>query len=357
MIFLLGAFCAGLLALMLLPAFWRRAMRLSRRRLEMLMPLSIDEVTAERDLLRAEFAAERRKLEQRMEAQAAEQGAEMAELGRRASRIVGLESELSALQAAHATLTSEHAQATRELAETLGERGAMLTEIHDATSLNETMRQRYAALRDQHADAAGLADTRRIAIAGLETKILELEARAENYARDVEAHARKARNEEDRATGLGEERDMLLKEMRAVEQMMSATQARFEAELARSAQLQETLETTRRDADQAMQAQHETQRGLDAAERARAQAEQSAGEAARKLANIAAERHAADNAAADRMEELRAEIAALRGALDAAREARNGRAIGAPDAAQLREAIADIGVKVAQMARSEQPGV
>ena len=60
MIFMLGALSAGLLALLMLPAFWRRALRLTRRRLEMLMPLSMDEVVAERDLLRAEFAADKR---------------------------------------------------------------------------------------------------------------------------------------------------------------------------------------------------------------------------------------------------------------------------------------------------------
>ena len=57
MYFALGFLIAGLVFLMLLPAFWRRAMRLSMRRLQMLAPMSMDEVTAERDLLRAEFAA------------------------------------------------------------------------------------------------------------------------------------------------------------------------------------------------------------------------------------------------------------------------------------------------------------
>ena len=48
MIFALGFLLCGLLALLILPAFWRRAMRLSTRRLEMLMPLSMDEVLAQR---------------------------------------------------------------------------------------------------------------------------------------------------------------------------------------------------------------------------------------------------------------------------------------------------------------------
>ena len=45
-----------------------RALRLSRRRLEMQMPLSMDEIVAERDQLRAEFAVDRRRIEQAAEA-------------------------------------------------------------------------------------------------------------------------------------------------------------------------------------------------------------------------------------------------------------------------------------------------
>ncbi len=48
MIFALGFLCAGLLTLLFLPAFWRRAMTLSRRQIEMQIPLSMAEVVAER---------------------------------------------------------------------------------------------------------------------------------------------------------------------------------------------------------------------------------------------------------------------------------------------------------------------
>src|SRR5208283_727686 len=56
MYFALGFLIAGLLMLMAMPAFWRRAMRLSMRRLQLLAPLSREDAIAERDLLRAEFA-------------------------------------------------------------------------------------------------------------------------------------------------------------------------------------------------------------------------------------------------------------------------------------------------------------
>ena len=68
MIFMLGFLVAGLVALFFLPAFWRRALRLSKRRLEMLMPLSMEEIIAERDQLRAESALAQRQVEQKARA-------------------------------------------------------------------------------------------------------------------------------------------------------------------------------------------------------------------------------------------------------------------------------------------------
>ncbi len=67
MFFVLGILVAGLLGLIILPALWWRAVRLSTRRLEMQVPLSMDEVLAERDLLRAEFALVQNRLEKSLE--------------------------------------------------------------------------------------------------------------------------------------------------------------------------------------------------------------------------------------------------------------------------------------------------
>jgi hypothetical protein len=77
MYFALGFLVAGLFTLMFLPAFWRRAMRLSMRRLQMLAPMSMEQVVAERDLLRAEASASYRQLEQRMESVKASKAQEL----------------------------------------------------------------------------------------------------------------------------------------------------------------------------------------------------------------------------------------------------------------------------------------
>ena len=91
MYFALGLLVAGLVMLMFLPAFWRRAMRLSMRRLQMLAPLSREDAIAERDLLRAEFALRERRLEQEMAAIRASKTQDLIDIGRHAARIADLD--------------------------------------------------------------------------------------------------------------------------------------------------------------------------------------------------------------------------------------------------------------------------
>ncbi len=61
--FSLGFLCAGFLALMVAPAIWRRAVVLTRRRIEASVPLSLNEIQADKDRMRAEFAMSTRRLE------------------------------------------------------------------------------------------------------------------------------------------------------------------------------------------------------------------------------------------------------------------------------------------------------
>lgn len=61
--FALGFLCSGFLALMIAPALWRRAVTLTRRRIEATVPLTLNEIQADKDRLRAEFAMSTRRLE------------------------------------------------------------------------------------------------------------------------------------------------------------------------------------------------------------------------------------------------------------------------------------------------------
>jgi hypothetical protein len=68
MYFALGLLIAGLLALMIMPAVWRRAVRLTKKRIEAATPMSMAEFRADKDQLRAEFALSTRRLEMNVEA-------------------------------------------------------------------------------------------------------------------------------------------------------------------------------------------------------------------------------------------------------------------------------------------------
>src|SRR3954454_17559812 len=118
MIFALGFLTAALFALVILPALNARAERLARRRVEAQFPLSIGELTAEKDHLRAEFAVLQRRLERKAEEALGVKQQSMEELGRRAVRITALEGDLAERDGRIAGLESDLAETRRRLGAT-----------------------------------------------------------------------------------------------------------------------------------------------------------------------------------------------------------------------------------------------
>lgn len=118
MLVALGFLSASLLALAALPALSRRADRLARRRAEAAFPLSLAEIAADRDHLRAELAVRERALEQKAESGFAAKAGAMSEIGRRDMTIGRLETDLGERKQRIGVLEAELGQRTQELAET-----------------------------------------------------------------------------------------------------------------------------------------------------------------------------------------------------------------------------------------------
>jgi len=85
--FILGFVICGLIGLAFLPLVSRRARRLTLARIEARLPMTFDEIEAERDLLRARFAVELRALEIKAAQERLVHANDEAELGRRALAI------------------------------------------------------------------------------------------------------------------------------------------------------------------------------------------------------------------------------------------------------------------------------
>ena len=80
--FTLGFLCAGFLALMVAPAIWRRAAALTRKRIEASVPLSLNDIQADKDRMRAEFAMSTRRLEMSIKAFKDKASAQIIEINR-----------------------------------------------------------------------------------------------------------------------------------------------------------------------------------------------------------------------------------------------------------------------------------
>lgn len=143
MIFALGFLAAALIALLIIPAINTRAERLARRRVEALFPMSIAELTAEKDHLRAEFAVLQRRIERKADEAQAVKHESMEELGRRALRIQALEDTLTERDAVIAARNTDLKATQDKLAATEEE----LAQIR--ASLSST-RETLAALENAH---------------------------------------------------------------------------------------------------------------------------------------------------------------------------------------------------------------
>ena len=88
--FALGFLCAGLLALMVAPAVWRRAVALTRKRVEASIPLTQTEIQADKDRIRAEYAMANRRLEMNVKALREKAAEQLVEINRGREALKGL---------------------------------------------------------------------------------------------------------------------------------------------------------------------------------------------------------------------------------------------------------------------------
>jgi chromosome segregation ATPase len=160
----LGCLTAALLWLIFLPAFWRRATRLARASIEMSLPLTPNEIAAEKDRLRAEHAVRLGLMERQIETVRREIVAAKSETGERlkteATFLETIADRDRQLVARESLLGERQAEIDR-----LGERLENLAEAHALaeTTLTGLHLQRDALTAKLNA-AVDLADERRLAL-------------------------------------------------------------------------------------------------------------------------------------------------------------------------------------------------
>jgi hypothetical protein len=118
MLVALGFLLASLIVCALVPAYWARAVRLTTQRIRQSMPVTAEEIRADKDRIRAEYAIRVHKLESQVEQAKLAAARQQVEVNRRDAVISALEREVERLSAA----LEEYQNARRVLEQALVDR-------------------------------------------------------------------------------------------------------------------------------------------------------------------------------------------------------------------------------------------
>jgi DNA repair exonuclease SbcCD ATPase subunit len=153
----LGFLVASLIALMLVPALWNRAVRLTTKRLEATMPMSIADIQADKDQLRAEYAIELRRVEVALDKAKEKATRELVEANKRRVEIGELKSDIEAVKGR----LQEKENANRVLEQTIRRR---LPELEmRLKAAKEVISQLEAANNELRATGANQAEALKLA--------------------------------------------------------------------------------------------------------------------------------------------------------------------------------------------------
>jgi chromosome segregation ATPase len=357
MYFGIGFLVAALFALMFIPLVHNRAVRLTMRRLEAATPLTMAEIRADKDQLRAEFAMSTRRLELSVEQMKAKATTQLAEIGKKSDSINQLKKELGDRTAAYFALeardkelleqlrsteqefeikSSALREAERALSDKEAELSKLVAELGDHAINADTQRVEFAALRTQ-------IEAMKVAVGDYEDKIKETEGRLHRARVDSTAATTDLTDARGRLEGLNIrtnelERQLLAQttEAELLSRRVQELEARLGDQGRRLAERDYEIERLSGETDAARRIESELRGELAVAGKRNVKTiEELKAEIAQLEARLAA--------ALDEREQLRGEIAKM------TRDAEAGWAAERVENALLRERINDVAAEVARL--------
>ena len=210
MYFGIGFLVAALVGLVVIPLVHGRAVRLTMQRLEAATPLSMAEIQADKDQLRAEFAMSTRRLEMSVEQLKNKTTSQLAEISKKGDAINRLKIELSEKTATIFALEARDKALRDQLRSTEDEVAAKTSAMHDAQRALSDKQADLAKAIGEVDEQSSFADAQKVEIVALKTQIEALKDRltaAGNEVREVEGRREAERVELKAATqDLEEER-------------------------------------------------------------------------------------------------------------------------------------------------------
>jgi hypothetical protein len=224
----LGFLLGCLLALALASPLWNRAVKLTTRRLEATMPMTLNDIQADKDQLRAEFAIELRKVEVALDKAREKAARELIESNKRRAEITALNTDLASSRAK----LQENENANRVLQQTIKRRlpdldsrlKAAKKALAELESVNAELRTTIASqsdalktarttLHNQRADIDRLRTALESGSGGALRGLGKPDARTLAESQRLSAELSKAHEELQRARTSAEENGLLRREL------------------------------------------------------------------------------------------------------------------------------------------------
>ena len=231
MYFSLGALASALIMLMIMPAVWRRAVRLTKKRIEAATPITMAEFRADKDQLRAEFALSTRRLEMNVDQLRKRLSEQVNDFSRKKNDFAQLKGE-----------RDEHLTIVRELEDREAELRTRLLDLEkEGTDLAQRLRMRDRELAQKSSELQNVRDA-------IKSKLppsirADGKALSGDYDEDVDELLTALAVERKRAGFLEEQAQGLLTHMEKLDRKSADTNAAI-AELRRSLARKDDAETS-----------------------------------------------------------------------------------------------------------------
>jgi chorismate mutase len=201
----IGFLVAGLLVIGVIPLVHARAERLTTRRLEALTPLSMAEIQADKDQLRAEFAMSTRRLEMSVEHLKAKTTSQLTEIGKKSDAIGRLKLDLGEKTAALFALEAKERQLTddlRSFRDAVASKGGALAEIERALAGAQA---ELAQMTANFNESGGTANSQRVELVALRAQAEALKGQIESYEMETQELQDRLRNKTAEVQSLSDE--------------------------------------------------------------------------------------------------------------------------------------------------------
>jgi chromosome segregation ATPase len=199
----IGFLVSMLCGLMIMPLVHNRAVRLTTRRLEAATPLSMAEIQADKDQLRAEFAMAARRLEMSVDQLKNKTTSQLAELGKKSDAINRMKLELGEKNATIFALEAREAAVKEKLGVTENDFTAKTASLRAAEQALSDKQAELAKLNHDLSDRSMVADSRQVELIAVRAQVEELKGRvgdAEKEFANTQHRLELQRGESDTAT-------------------------------------------------------------------------------------------------------------------------------------------------------------